>query len=129
MANHSIERVMVLIENIVSSYDKLRGFESNGCSKDDLERELISIRDTIGEVPSLLTQIFKENPNQLQLITTYASLFQMPFVSTLAMMIPSIKMQKTTSKEGLKSQASLAIALMNQNGTIHLLKAVQTFLR
>lgn len=129
MVNHSIERIMVLIESIVSSYDKLRKFESDGCSKEDLEKELIMIRDTTDEIPSLLTQIIKENPSYAQLMTTYAPLFQMPFISTLTMMIPTIKMQENATKEWLKTQASLSIAFMNQNGTIGLLKAVQTFFR
>lgn len=129
MVGHSVDRILSLLDSIISSYDKLRDIESKGCSKNELEQELINIRDTAGEVPSLLSQIFKENPNQLQLITQYAPLFKMSFVSTIAIMIPSIKMHENPSIEWLKTQASLAIALMNENGTIDLLKAVQTFLR
>ena len=127
MVGHSVDRILSLLDSIISSYDKLRDFESKGCSKDDLEKELIIIRDTAGEVPSLLSQIFKEDPNQLQLMNTYATLFKMPFVSTLAILIPSIKMQSNPSGDWLKTQSSLAIALMNE--TVNLMKAVQTFFR
>jgi len=129
MKDHTSDRILSLMETITSSYDKLREFESKGCSKDNLENELISIRDTGSEIPSLLAKIYKENPDQFQILINYIPILKMSFLNTIAILIPAIKMQQNPTPDWLKTQASLAIALMRENGTIDILKAVLTFLR
>lgn len=129
MSEHTIERIKEIIETIVSSYDKLKEFEKNSCPKEKLENELITIRDISGEVPSLLVQIFKENPEQMQSLLTLGSMFKMPFVGMISLMIPLIKQQQNPSNDWIKTQSSLAIAMMNENNTMDALKAILVFFR
>jgi hypothetical protein len=129
MVDHTIERIKGIIETIVTSYDKLKEFEKNSCQKEQLENELINIRDTAGEIPSLLAQIFKEHPEQMQSLLSIAPLFKMPFVTTISLMIPLIKQQQSITDDWIKIQSSMAIALMNENSAMDALKAILTFFR
>lgn len=129
MTDHTIERIKEIIETIVNSYDKLKEFEKNSCLKEQLENELITIRDTAGEFPSLLAQIFKENPEQMQSLLSLGSMFKMPFIGMISLMIPLIKQQQNITDDWIKTQSSLAIAVMNENNTMDALKAILTFIK
>jgi len=129
MSDHTIERIKEIIETIVKSYEKLKEFEKNSCSKEQLENELITVRDTAGEIPSLLTQIFKENPEQMQSLLSLGSMFKMPFIGTISLMIPLIKQHQNPNDDWVKTQSSMSIAMMNENGTMDALKAFLTFFR
>ena len=129
MSDHTIERIKEIIETLVKSYDKLKKFEKNSCPKEQLENELITVRDTAGEIPSLLTQIFKENPEQMQSLLSLGSMFKMPFIGMISLMIPLIKQQQNQNDDWIKTQSSMAIAMMNENGTMDALKAILTFFR
>jgi len=129
MTDHTIERIAEIIMTITTSYDQLKEFEKNGCTKEKLENELISIRDTAGEIPSLLAQIFKEHPEQMQSLLNLVPMFKMPFTGTISLMIPLIKQQQNITDDWIKTQSSMAIALMNENSTMDALKAILTFLR
>ena len=129
MVDHTLERIKDIIETITTSYDKLKEFEKNSCPKEQLENELIIIRDTAGEIPSLLAQLFKEHPEQMQSLLHVGSMFKMSFVSTISLMIPLIKQQPTITNDWIKTQSSMAIALMNENGNMDALKGILTFFR
>jgi len=129
MSDHTIERIKEIVETITASYDKLKEFEKNSCHKEQLEKELITIRDTAGEIPSLLVQIFKEHPEQMQSLLSLGSMFKMSFIGTISLMIPLIKQNQNPNDEWIKTQSSMAIALMNENGNMDALKAILILFR
>ncbi|QLH08928.1 hypothetical protein [Candidatus Nitrosotenuis sp. DW1] len=115
------------MDEIVSSYDKLRGFESSGCTKEELLKELINIRDVSGEMPSLLVTILKENPQYAQVLAQFVGLFKPPFLPTIKSLIPLYNTQTIATE--WKTQASFIMAIMNNDGYIDGIKAISTLLK
>lgn len=65
----------------------------------------------------------------MQSLLNLGSMFKMSFIGTISLMIPLIKQQQTITDDWIKTQSSMAIALMNENGNMDTLKAILTFFR
>ena len=99
MSDSAYDRLLHYIDEITKSYDKIRQFESEGCSKEDLEKELRHMRDISGEFP---------------ILNTHLILFSLT--------------QKADSA-WIKVQISMAINYLNGSGWVDGIKGIRTFLK
>lgn len=129
MSDKATDRLFHILDEITISYDKLRKYESEGCSKNDLEKILIHVRDVVGEIPSMMTVWYKENPSQMPIIQQFIPIIRPSFTQTLHMQLLLFASTPNPDSAWIKTQIEMAIGYINGDGWIDIIKAFRTFLR
>lgn len=116
---HTHERLRSILDRIIEGYDKLKEFELQGSTHEQLRSELINIRDTCEEIPALLGIVFKESNLDVSKVIPFANLFKVDFLPVIKTQIMLLSDQNPPNSEGwLKMQANMSVTIMNMNGTI-----------
>jgi len=129
MSDSPYDRLLHYIDEITKSYDKIRQFESEGCSKEELEKELRHMRDISGEFPSIVTLFFKENPNYVSILGKFIDIFKPPFIQTLNNHLLLFSLPQNADSAWIKLQISMAINYLNGSGWVDGIKGIRTFLK
>ena len=129
MQDSSRERLLNFLDSLTNSHDKIRRFESEGCTKEQLEEELRHIRDVAGNFPSIFTVMLKESPSNLSLIKDLMAVLRPPFVQLLNMQLVLFTMNPNPDKNWIKMQIVMALGNLNSDGYIDGLKAFKEFFR
>lgn len=129
MSDSGYDRLIHIIDEITKSYDNLRKFESEGCTKGELEKLLIHIRDVSGEIPSMVTVFYKENPASIPMLEKFIQILKPPFLQTFYYQLLLFATTPNPDAAWLKTQVAMTIAIMNGDGWVDGLKAIRTFLK
>ena len=125
----SANQLIDFINNLSSAYDRIRLFEAQGCTKEQLEKELQYIRDIAGNFPSILSVMLKESPASFPLVKTFISTLKPIFTNALNMQLVLLSMVNPDDKTALKTQVVLSLGNINNDNYIDGLKACKEFLR
>lgn len=129
MSDSSHDRLIHILNEFAKSYDKLRIYESESCSKDELEKLLVHIRDVAGEIPSMLTIMFKENPSAIPMLQPFIQMLKPPFLQTLHLQLILFSTTLNPDLTWVQTQVKMTIGYMNGDGWVDGIKAMRTFLR
>ena len=129
MTDTSSEQLSYYIDEITKSYDQLRDFETKKCTKEELESIVRHIRDVVGNFPSILTTMFKENPATLPFLKDFVSLFKPPFLPTLNMQLMVSASASNIDEKWIKTQLAMTLGYLNGDGYIDGLKAIRGWLK
>ncbi len=129
MDDTAVDRLLFIIDEIAKSYDKLRKFETEDFTKEDLEKELRHIRDVAGDIPSSFTKWLKEYPTNLPMIKDFIQVFKPPFQQAIHMQLLLFTTSQNVDSNWLKVQLAMAMGYLNGDGWIDGIKAIRTFLR
>lgn len=131
MVDASVDRLRNVLSQITDSYDKIRGFESKGTSKEELRQELINIRDASDEISPLLGLMVKENLSLgIETLGIIGDLIKTPYLETIKIQIMLLTQSSTLSdNESIKIQANMAVSALNMSGTINQFKFLLALIR
>ncbi|MDE1819082.1 MAG: hypothetical protein KGI19_10825 [Thaumarchaeota archaeon] len=126
----TLERIREFLGRIIESYENLKKFELNGCTKDELRTELINLRNACEELPSLFVLTAKDLNFDIQKVTPLASLMKLDFLQGIKIMIMTLsEPYYASNKDELKRQANLAVTFMNLNGSVDTFRLLHGLLK
>lgn len=129
MQDSSRDRLLDFLDQLTTSYDKIRRFESEDCTKEQLEEEIRHIRDIAGNFPSIFTIMFKESSSNLPLIKDLLISLKPPFIQLINMQLVLFAMESNPDTNWIKTQVAMALANLNGDSYIDSLKASREFFK
>lgn len=125
----STNRLSDFINEITKTYDKIRSFESEKCTQEQLEKELRHIRDVAGDYPTMVSVMVKESPANLPILRDFISSLKPQFTNAINMQLMVLSMQNGSDEKWIKPHVAMALASINNNNYIDSLKGCKEFLR
>ena len=123
------ENISSHTSRILNSYEKLHYYEKNGCTYEEIRKELLLLKNSTEELTSLMKTLFRDNPNRVPGLATISSIFKVQFLPTLKVHLLYLTQTKVSNKDLLKIQARLAITYLNVDGCIDNLRIIQSYLK
>ena len=125
----SIDRLSDFINEITKSYDKIRSFESEQCTQEQLEEELRHIRDIAGDYHTIVSVMVKESPTSLPIVRDFINSMKPQFTNTINMQLVVLSMQHNSDEKWIKTHVAMALGSINNNNYVDSLKGCKEFLR
>ncbi len=124
-----IEKILSNINKILNCYEKLHDYEEQGCTYEEIKKELILLKNANEELTPLMKSLFKDNPTKIKGISTLSNIFKITFLPTLKVHLLYLKQTKDQNKSLLKIQARLAITYLNVDDCIDNLRIIRSYLK
>ena len=125
----STNQLSDFINEITKSYDKIRSFESEKCTQEELEKELRHIRDIAGNFPTMASVMVKESPTNLPIILDFINSLKPQFTNNINTQLMLLSMPQGSDEKWIKTHVAMALASINNNNYIDSLKGCREFLR
>ena len=125
----SVDRLNDFINEIIKSYNKIRSFESEKCTQEQLEQELRHIRDIAGNYPTILSIFVKESSTNLSIMRDLQSSLKPEFTDSINKQLLVLSLQQNLDEKLIKAHVALALASINYDSYIDNLKGYRELFR
>lgn len=129
MVIHIVEKILHNINKILNSFEKLHEYETKGCTREEIKKELLLLKTGTEELIPLMNKLFKDNPSQIQGLPTLSNIFKITFLPTLKIHLLYLSRIKESNIDLLKIQARFAITYLNVDGCVDSLKIIHAYLK
>lgn len=129
MTKAIVEQILYNINKILDSYDKLHEYETIGCTTEQIQKELIALKEATIKLSSLMIRLFKENPTQIKGLSTLSSIFKITYLPTLKIHLLYLSQIKKLNNDLPQIQSRLAITYLNVDGCIDNLRIIRAYLK
>lgn len=123
------EEILSNINRILNSYEKLHEYEVNGCTSEEIKKELQLLKSTTENLYPLMMKLFKENQSKIKGVSTLASIFKVTFLPLLKIHLLYLSQINESNPNLLKIQSRLAITYLNIDGSIDNLRIIHSYLK
>lgn len=123
------EEILLNINRILNSYEKLHEYEIKGCTIEEIKKELQLLKNTTEKLYPLMMKLFKENQSKIKGISTLASIFKVTFLPLLKIHLLYLSQINESDTNLLSIQSRLAITYLNIDGSIDNLRIIHSYLK
>lgn len=129
MPSALVEQILRNISKIIDSYEKLHIYETEGCTLDQMRKELVSLKDSTEKLSPLMLKLFRENPTQVKGVSTLSGIFKITYLPTLKIHLLYLSQLKKSPDDLLRIQSRLAITYLNVDGCVDNLRIIHAYLK
>ncbi|MEO9307900.1 MAG: hypothetical protein ABI342_06295 [Nitrososphaera sp.] len=128
MSKHTIEKIISNINNVVECYEKLHTYEKNGCTYDDIKKDLKTLHRSTIQLITFMANLKKEDA-KIPGLSTLQNIFKITYLPVLKIHLLYLDRIKERDSDLLKIQARLAMTYLNVDDCVDNLRIIRASLK
>jgi hypothetical protein len=128
LSKHIVEKIVININKVVECYEKLHAYEKDGCTYDEIKKDLRVLQSSTIHLITLMASLKKDNA-MISGLSTLQSIFKITYLPVLKIHLLYLDRIQEYDSDLLKIQARLAMTYLNVDDCVDNLKIIRASLK